>query len=66
MIDDVDDDGSGNIEFPEFLGIINGKGGGSSQESGEEGVNKFFKDMANGKIGNKDLSFEVNVQNIRR
>ena len=58
MVDDVDDDGSGNIEFPEFLGIING---GDSSAEGEEGVNKFFKDMSNGKIGNKDLSFNVNI-----
>ena len=59
MIAKVDDDGSGNIEFPEFLEIVNGA-------SAEEGVNVFFKEMANGKIGNKNLSFNVNVQNIRR
>ena len=58
MISKVDDDGSGNIEFPEFLAIMNG--------AAEEGVNVFFKEMANGKIGNKNLSFNVNVQNIRR
>jgi len=27
MVDEVDDDGSGNIEFPEFLGIIKGGDG---------------------------------------
>ena len=59
MVDKVDDDGSGVIEFAEFLDIVNGA-------SAEEGVNVFFKKMANGKIGNKDLSFGVNVQNIRR
>ena len=29
-------------------------------------INKFFKDMSNGKLGDKDLSFSVNVQDIRR
>ena len=62
MIDDVDDDGTGAIEFPEFLSIING----GSSDSRMEGVNVFFKDLSNGEIGSKDLSFNVNVQNIRR
>jgi hypothetical protein len=30
MVDLVDDDGSGEIEFPEFLAIINGGGEGES------------------------------------
>ena len=57
MIDKVDDDGSGNIEFPEFLDIVNG----ASHDEPEGGVNVFFKNMANGKIGNKYLNFSVNV-----
>lgn len=39
IIDDVDDDGSGCIEFPEFLSIILG----GSKDNNEEGVNVFFK-----------------------
>ena len=35
FIDAVDDDGSGNIEFPEFLAIING----ASNQELEGGVN---------------------------
>ena len=62
IIDAVDDDGSGNIEFPEFLGIILGGAGGGT----EEGVNVFFKNLSNGAIGKKELSFAINVQNIRR
>ena len=60
MIMDVDDDGSGQIEFPEFLGII----GNSKSEPGDEGtdgVNQFFKDMVNGTLGSKDLSFNIIV-----
>ncbi len=44
MIMAVDDDGSGQIEFEEFLGII------QNSEDGEASakINKFFKDMSNG------------------
>ena len=44
MIDAVDDDKSGQIEFEEFLSIIqNSEGGGSSAK-----INKFFQDMSQG------------------
>lgn len=57
MIMAVDDDRSGQIEFEEFLGII------QNSEDGEASakINMFFKDMSNGKIGNKNLSFGINV-----
>lgn len=58
MIDNVDEDRSGMIEFNEFLDIINL---GSTDSDGDFSVNKFFKDMANGKMGKKDLSFNMNV-----
>lgn len=62
MIEAVDDDGSGQIEFEEFIGIIQ-----QSQE-GQRGskINQFFKDMSNGKLGDQNLSFSVNVQDLRR
>ena len=64
MILEVDDDGSGQIEFAEFLGIINNSAADASE--GVAGVNQFFKDMVNGTLGSKDLSFNIIVQNIRR
>lgn len=62
MIEDVDEDGSGMIEFEEFLLII------SNSDANEKTakINQFFKDMSNGVLGSKDLSFNVIVQNIRR
>ena len=52
----VDTSGSGEIEFDEFLAIL--KGGGETSQ--------FFKDMSKGKIGSKDLSFNIIVQDYRR
>jgi hypothetical protein len=48
---DVDDDGSGMLEFPEFLGII--KGGSNSNDDGgaDDGgaaIYQFFKDLTSG------------------
>ena len=57
MIQAVDDDGSNQIEFEEFLLIIKGKSGDAKTEK----IKKFFKDMTNGEVGNQDLSFYVNV-----
>jgi hypothetical protein len=44
MIDLVDEDGSGMIEFTEFLGIIKNSDG--SEKTAK--INKFFKDMTSG------------------
>ena len=57
MIMDVDDDGSGQIEFPEFLMII--KNSDASEKTAR--INKFFKDMSNGALGSKDVSFNLIV-----
>lgn len=57
MIDAVDDDGSGMIEFPEFLNIIKNSDG--NEKTGK--INKFFKDMTSGELKSKDLSFNMLV-----
>ena len=62
MVDQVDDDGSGEIEFPEFLRIING-----SEDAGGAGeIGTFFKKLTAGEIGSKDISFSLFVQRSRR
>ena len=62
LILSVDDDG--DIEFPEFLNIIIGTDVESNEKT--EKLKNFFKDMSNGKLGRKDVSFNINVQDIRR
>lgn len=62
MIMAVDDDQSGQIEFEEFLSIIQNSDDGEASAK----INRFFKDMSNGQIGDKNLSFGINVQDIRR
>lgn len=62
MIDAVDEDGSGLIEFEEFLDIIQNTE--CSENSSK--IKEFFKDMSQGKLGDKNLSFSINVQDIRR
>lgn len=61
MIDIVDEDGSGQIEFDEFLSIIKN----DSDESTSK-INNFFKELASGHLGGGDLSFNMIVQNMRR
>ena len=62
LILSVDDDG--DIEFPEFLNIIIGTDVESNEKT--EKLKNFFKDMSNGKLGKKDVSFSITVQDIRR
>ena len=45
MVADVDDDDSGQIEFPEFLKIISSTGGDASK------MTVFFRDLCSGKYG---------------
>lgn len=63
MIDEVDEDKSGQIEFDEFLMIIKNS---SEQNPKNAKINKFFKDVSNGKIGSRDLNFGVVVNDIKR
>lgn len=62
MIDLVDEDGSGMIEFPEFLGIIKGTNGGEKTAA----INKFFKGLTSGEFKTNDMSFNMLVQKMRR
>ena len=67
MIKQVDVDGSGQIEFDEFLLII--KNNRHKTKGGNEGIAQFFKDLTSGNLddkGNKNLSFGMLVQNIKR
>jgi Ca2+-binding EF-hand superfamily protein len=56
MIMAVDEDGSGQMEFGEFLGILKNQ---SDQRTAK--INKFFKDMAGGHLGKEDLPFNILV-----
>lgn len=62
MIKDVDEDGSGMIEFQEFLDIIKNSDG--NQKTAQ--LNEFFQNMTNGKLTKDDLSFGLLVQKMRR
>ena len=65
MISDVDEDGSGQIEFEEFLLII--KNSDTNEKTAQ--INQFFKEMSNGTLGNgklNDLSFNLICATIRR
>lgn len=62
MIDAVDADGSGQIEFSEFLTII--KGSNATDKTAK--INKFFKDMTTGKLASEGISFSMFVQKMRR
>lgn len=61
MVSQVDEDGSGNIEFPEFLGIIKNSGGDEKSQK----IYQFFKDMTLGKYGS-DGEFNLLVQRLKR
>lgn len=60
MVEEVDDDGSGCIEFPEFLNILSNSGGDPNGSAAE--MTKFFKQLSQGKIGSDDMSFNMFVQ----
>jgi centrin-2 len=48
MLDEIDDDGSGEIEFKEFLLILKSSSN-SSQDTSL--IKQFFKDLSSGQIG---------------
>lgn len=68
LIDSVDDDGSGRIEFDEFLRIIHNKS--KKKEKGNEKITSFFKNLANNNVSKEhDLntfSFKTSMNILRR
>ena len=68
LISSVDDDGSGRIEFGEFLRIIHNKSKIKSQ--GNKKITNFFKQLANDKLGGdsdlKHFSFKTIMDIMRR
>jgi hypothetical protein len=68
LIKSVDDDGSGKIEFDEFLRIIHNKS--KKKSKGNEKITNFFKKLANNQISNEyDLnhfSFKTIMRILRR
>jgi centrin-1 len=68
LIKSVDDDGSGRIEFPEFLRIIHNKS--KLKTKGNEKITNFFKSLASDKVGAdsdlKHFSFKTIMGIIRR
>ena len=53
LVDLVDEDGSGMIEFNEFLDIIQNKGNDSKASI----ITNFFQDLTSGKFKTEGLSF---------
>ena len=68
LISSVDDDGSGRIEFGEFLRIIHNKSKLKTQ--GNKKITTFFKQLANDKLGGdsdlKHFSFKTIMDIMRR
>lgn len=68
LISSVDDDGSGRIEFGEFLRIIHNKS--KLKTKGNEKITKFFKQLANDKLGSdsdlKHFEFKTIMGIMRR
>ena len=68
----VDDDGSGMLEFPEFLSIIKGGSGGASDGADDDGsgaIYQFFKDLTDDKMeidGNSNIPFSLFITSMRR
>ena len=53
MVEAVDEDGSGEIEFPEFLDIVKGKGGSEKTKV----ITEFFQALTNGEFDTKEIAF---------
>ena len=58
----VDDDGSGSIEFGEFLDIILNKSGSAKARV----ITDFFKNLTNGKYDTGSMSFSAWVLKSQR
>lgn len=68
LINSVDDDGSGRIEFDEFLRIIHNKS--KKKEKGNEKITSFFKNLANNTVSKdhdlNEFSFQTSMIILRR
>lgn len=68
LIESVDDDGSGKIEFDEFLRIIHNKS--KKKAKGNEKITNFFKDLASNNISHESdlnhFSFKTIMRILRR
>lgn len=72
----VDEDGSGKIEFDEFLSIMTSIKRGKASSGGNSAMFTFFhsnlfskSEMSTGQLGedfDSDLSFRLNVSQFRR
>ena len=62
MVLAVDEDGSGNIEFPEFLDIVKNKNGNEKTKV----ITEFFQALTNGQYSTKDIAFPNYVLELRR
>ena len=62
MVLAVDEDGSGNIEFPEFLDIVKNKNGNEKTKV----ITEFFQALTNGSFSEKDIAFPNYVLELRR
>ena len=73
IVQEVDDDGTGMIEFGEFLSIIKGgsknKSDDSDKKDNSAAIKHFFKDLTAGKMtigGNKNIPFSLYISGMRR
>ena len=68
LIESVDDDNSGRIEFAEFLRIIHNKS--KKKEKGNEKITTFFKNLANNNVSKEhdlnSFSFKTSMNILRR
>lgn len=68
LINSVDDDGSGRIEFDEFLRIIHNKS--KKKDKGNEKITTFFKNLANNNVSKEhnleEFSFKTSMNILRR
>lgn len=68
LINSVDDDGSGRIEFNEFLRIIHNKS--KKKDKGNEKITTFFKNLANNNVSKEynleEFSFKTSMNILRR
>jgi Ca2+-binding EF-hand superfamily protein len=58
----VDEDGSGSIEFNEFLSILKNTEGGEQVKA----IKKFFEGLAKGQYGDMNIAFSNYVLERRR